>query len=116
METETILSSVTMKDLTDYFRSRDGGSHNRRFAEKLARVVNQDPDKSKTLLPPGWHIVLHPPQQSFIRRLGFDPFAESRGGGTQIVHRNYTYAVHDKDREQENGPDALSPKNRIEAV
>lgn len=70
--TDIILCSVTMKDLTNYFRSRDGGSHNRRFAEKLAREVTRDKQQSKELLPPGWHIILHPPEISYVRRLSIE--------------------------------------------
>lgn len=72
MTTDTILCSVTMKDLTDYFRSSDGGSHNRRFAEKLARDVTRNKQQSKELLPSGWHIILHPPEVSFVRRLSIE--------------------------------------------
>lgn len=72
METDVILCSVTMKDLTNYFRSRDGGSHNRRFAEKLAREVTRNPEQSKALLPTGWHNILHPPKNSFVRRLSIE--------------------------------------------
>lgn len=115
METDVILCSVTMKDLANYFRSRDGGSHNRRFAEKLAREVTKNSEQSKELLPTGWHEILHPPKQAFIRRLGFDLFADSRGGGTQYL------PATDKERQDaldqiKNGPDALSPNIRIEAV
>lgn len=69
MKTDIVLCSVTMKDLTNYFRSRDGGNHNRRFAERLAREVNRDKEQSERLLPPGWHVILHPSRTSFVRKL-----------------------------------------------
>lgn len=115
METDVILCSVTMKDLANYFRSRDGGSHNRRFAEKLAREVTKSPEQSKELLPAGWHEILHPPKQGFIRRLGFDLFADSRGGGTQYLPATDTER-QDALEQIKNGSDALSPKIRIKAA
>lgn len=109
METDVILCSVTMKDLANYFRSRDGGSHNRRFAEKLAREVTENPEQSKELLPTGWHEILHPPKQAFIRRLGYDLFAGSRGGGTQYL------PATNKERQEsldqiKNGPESSQNK------
>lgn len=116
METDVILCSVTMKDLNNYFRSREGGSHNRRFAEQLAREVTKNAGKSKELLPTGWHEILHPPKDGFIRRLGFDLYADSRGGGKQVSKASPEERSEAYTPEKNNGPGTIAAKQCSEAV
>ena len=106
-------SGLPQKDLISFLRQERGHSLN--AAKAIAKECRMNARTSARELPSGWHEILHPPQHTFIRRLGFDLYADSRGGGTQFI------PATDTERQEalehiKNGPDALSPNRRIEAA
>lgn len=106
-------SGLPQKDLIAHLRQDRGHSLN--AAKAIAKECRLNPQTSASELPTGWHEILHPPKQAFIRRLGFDLFADSRGGGTQYL------PATDKERHEalaqiKNGPGTIAAKQCSEAV
>lgn len=64
-----VTDSLTMKDLNGYFKSKEGGGHNRRHAQWLSREVLEDSTLSAKLLPSGWHEILHPKNKLLIHQV-----------------------------------------------
>lgn len=93
-------SAITLREIRDYLRKDRG--HSKRAAKEISKDVLNFEEVSRQEMPSGWHEILYPPKTGFVRRTGWDPF--NYGSGTQII------------RGQENGPDAMSPNVRIEAV
>lgn len=60
-------SGIPQKDLINFLRQERGHSLN--AAKAIAKECRVNAEKSANELPSGWHIILHPPKTSFVRKL-----------------------------------------------
>ena len=104
---------VPQKDLIAYLRQERGHSLN--AAKAIAKECRTNKATSAEQLPNGWHEVFHPPEKDFIRRMGFDLFRDSRGGGTQYLPAT-PEERREAIREINNGPGIIAAKQCSEAV
>ena len=104
---------LPQRDLIRYLREERGHSLN--AARAIAKECRTNEATSSEQLPSGWHEILHPPKQAFIRRLGFDLFADSRGGGTQYLPATDNER-HEALDQIKNGLGTIAAKQCSEAV
>lgn len=105
---------LPQKDLIRYLREERGHSLN--AAKAIAKECRTNKATAARELPSGWHQVLHEPKLSFERRLGFDPFRDSRGGGTQWLPLNNDDLNDINEFRQQNGLSAIRQDSHTEAV